>query len=53
MFPVSLKAEAVPLYFKRLSLRAVRRFLLPVACGRRERFACIYASFRKKGHLDC
>ncbi len=27
-FPVSLKAEAVILYFKRLSLRAVREFLL-------------------------
>jgi transposase-like protein len=27
-FPVSLKAEAVLLYFKGLSLRAVREFLL-------------------------
>jgi len=27
-FPVSLKAEAVLLYFKGLSLRAVRKFLL-------------------------
>jgi len=29
-FPVSLKAEAVSLYFKGLSLRAVREFLIAI-----------------------
>ncbi len=31
-FPISLKAEAVILYFKGLSLRAVREFLLYSKC---------------------
>jgi transposase-like protein len=36
-FPVSLKVETVLLYFKGLSLRAVREFLLQrmVPCGRK------------------